>query len=64
MLTKAAVKPNHLEIEKIHVDKIVKQMSTINAGLINWQKLKNHTAFSARFDGQDEDHQALDEIEL
>ena len=39
-------------------------MSDIWARLINQYKFKNHTVHSARLDKQDEDDQALDEIEL
>ena len=42
----------------------MKQMSTINAGLINQFKFKYQVVFSASFYKQDEDDQVLEEIEL
>ena len=39
-------------------------MSVVYARLINQFKFKYQTVFSARFDKQDEDNQALDETEL
>ena len=42
----------------------MKELSVINAKLINQYKFKYQTVFSARFDKQDENDQVLDETEL
>ena len=42
----------------------MKEFPVIYARLINQNKIKNQTAFSARFDKQDEDNQVLDETDL
>ena len=42
----------------------MREMSIINATLINQYKFRYQTVFSARFDKQDEDGQLLDETEL
>ena len=39
-------------------------MSVIYARIMNQDKFKYKTAFSAKFDKQDEDNQVLDETEL
>ena len=43
------VKPRHLEIEKTHVDTIVKQMSIKYAESLNQSIIKIQKVFSARF---------------
>ena len=57
------MKSNNLEIEGIHVFKLVKQISSIYAGILNSFKFKNQTVFSTRIDKQNEDDQLLDENE-
>ena len=58
--------PNYPEfgIEVRYVNKILKELSVIYARLINQNKFRYQTVFSARFDKQDEDNQVLDETEL
>ena len=58
--------PNYLEffVEIPYINKIIKETSVFYARLINQYKFKYETAFSARFDKQDEDNQLLDETEL
>ena len=58
--------PNYPEfgIETIYINKIMKELSIIYARLINQNKFRYQTVFSARFDKQDEDNQLLDETEL
>ena len=51
-------------IEVRYINKIIKELSVIYARLLNQYKFKHQTAFSARFDKQDEDSQVLDETEL
>ena len=51
-------------IEFRFINKIVKEISTIYARLINQYKFKYQTLFPARFDNKDEDAQLLDETEL
>ena len=50
-------------IEFRFINKIVKELAMIYAGLINQYKIKYQTVFSARFDKQDEDSELLDETE-
>ena len=38
--SKNSIKLNHLEIQKNHVDKSVKQLADINAGVINQYKFE------------------------
>ena len=58
--------PNYPElgIEIRYINKILNEMSTIYARLINQYKFKYQTVFSAKFDNQKEDEQVLDETEL
>ena len=60
------ITPNYPEfgIEVRYINKIIKELSVIYARLINQDKFKYQTVFSARFDKQDEDNQVLDETEL
>ena len=51
-------------IETIYNNKIVKEMATIYARLINQYIFRYQTVFSASFDKQDEDNQVLDETEF
>ena len=60
--SKITIKPNQLEIEELHAHQIVKQMSTIYAGLMSQYKHKNQIVFSERFDKQGEDDKVLDEV--
>ena len=53
-----------IRIEFRFIIKIMKELSAIYARLINHNKYKYQTVFSARFDQQDEDDQLLDETEL
>ena len=64
--SKLTIIPNYPEfgIEVRYINKIMKEFSVIYARLINQNKFKYQTVFSARFDKQDEDGQLLDEIEL
>ena len=58
--------PNYPEvgIETRYLSKILKEMAILSARFINQNKLNYQTVFSARLDKQDEDNQALEEIEL
>ena len=51
-------------IEIRYISKILKEMATVFARLKNQYKFKYQTVFSARFDGQDEDNQVLEESEI
>ena len=51
-------------IEFRFINKIMREMSTIYARLINQYKFRYKVVFPARFDKQDEDCQLLDETEL
>ena len=51
-------------IETRYVNKILKEMATIYARLINHYKFKNHILFSASFYKINEEDQRSDEIEL
>ena len=63
---KVTIKPNYpgFGIEYRYINKIMKELAMIYARLINQNKIKYQTVFSARFDKQDEDYQVLDETEL
>ena len=64
--SKITIIPNHPEfgIEFRYINKIMKELAVIYARLINQYKFRYQTAFSARFDKQDENNQVLDETEL
>ena len=64
--SKLTVIPNHPEfgLAVRYINKIMKELAVIYAGLINQYLFKNKTVFSARFDKQDEDNQLLDNTEL
>ena len=64
--SKLTITPNFSEfgIEVRYVNKIMKELSVIDARLKNQYKFKYQTVFSARFDKQIEDNQVLDETEL
>ena len=51
-----------LGIETRYIKRITKEMATTYARLRNQYKFNYQTVFSARYDGQDEDGQMLDEI--
>ena len=61
--SKLAIKTYLLEIEKIHVNKIVKQMADIKVGFLNQHKFRYQTVFSAILDKRNEDYQVLYEVE-
>ena len=61
--SKITINSNHLEIEKILFNEIVKQMSNLYAVFLNHCTFKYQTVFPVRFDEQDEDDQVLDENE-
>ena len=62
--SKLTITPKYLEIEKIHNNNILSEMSHIHARLINQYNFKYQTVLWARFDKQGEDNQILDEIEF
>ena len=64
--SKLTITPNHPEfgIEVRYINKIMKELSSIYARLINQYKFRYQTVFSARFDKQNEVGQLLDETEL
>ena len=64
--SKLTITPKHTEfgIEFRYINKIIKELSTIYARLINQYKFKYQTVFWGRFDKQNEDGQLLDETEL
>ena len=64
--SKLTISPNYPEfgIEILYINKIMKDLSIIYARLINQNKFKYQTVFSARFDKQDENNQVLDETQL
>ena len=64
--SKLTITPNHPEsgIEFRYIKKIMKELPSIYARLINQYKFRYQTVFSARFDKQNEDFQLLDETEL
>ena len=53
-----------VKIGGIHVNKVLKEIATMYARLINQYKFKDQTVFSARFEKQDGEDQVLGEIEL
>ena len=65
-ISKLTITPNHPEfgIEFRYINKIMKELAVIYARLINQNKFRYQTLFSAIFDTQDEDNQVLDETEL
>ena len=65
-ISKVTIANNYHEfgIKARYFNKIVKELSAIYARLLNQYNFKYQTAFSARFDKQDEDNQILDETEL
>ena len=64
--SKLTILPNYPEfgIEIRYINKIMKELSSIYARLINQYKFRYQTVFSARFDKQDENNRVLDETEL
>ena len=64
--SKLTIIPNYpeFEIEIRYNNKIIKELSSIYARLINHYKFRYQTVFPARFDKQDEINQVLDETEL
>ena len=56
--SKLIIKPNYPEfrIKVRYINKIMKELSIIYARLINQNKFRYQTVFSARFDNQDEDN--------
>ena len=64
--SKLTFKPNFKDIgtERRYINKIINEMATIYASLINQYKFKKQTVLLARLDKQDEDNQMLDENEL
>ena len=64
--SKKTIIPNFPEfgIEVRYINKIMKELSGIYAGLINQNKFKYQTVFLATFDKQNEDNQVVDETEL
>ena len=60
--SKIFIKPNYSEfgIELRYIDKIIKEMTSFYAKLIDQYEFKHETVFSARFDNQDEDNQVFD----
>ena len=60
------IEPNFpdIGIETRHINKILKEMATIYARLINQYKFKYHIVFSASFYKINEEDQRSDEIEL
>ena len=64
--SKLTITPNFPEfvIELRYINKIMKEIAMIYARLMNQNKLKYRTVFSARFDQQDEDGELLDETDL
>ena len=63
---KLTITPNYPEfgIEVRHFNKIIKEFFVVYARLINQDKFRYRTVFTASFDEQDEDSQVLDETEL
>ena len=51
-------------IDKLVINRLVREMATIYASLISQYKFKYQCTFLTRFDKQDEDEELLDEIEL
>ena len=64
--SKLTILPKYPEfgIELRYIIKIMKELAMIYARLLNQNKFKYQTVFSARFDQQDEDSQLLEETEL
>ena len=64
--SKLTITPNFPEfgIEFNYINKIMKEISVVYAGIINQYKFRYQTVFSARFDKQNEENQVLDETEL
>ena len=64
--SKSTILPNHTEfgIELRYINKFMKELAMIYATLINQNKFKYQTVFSARLDKQDECGQLLDETDL
>ena len=65
-ISKLNIKPNYPEFgsEVRYISKIIKEISPIYGRLMNQNKFKHQTVFSARFDKQAEDNQVLDETEI
>ena len=64
--SKLTITPNYPEfgIEFRYINKIMKELSVIDARIINQYIFRYQTVFSATFDKQDENNQVLDETEL
>ena len=64
--SKLIIKPKYIELgsETRYPNKILKEMATVYAKLLNQYIFKYRTVLSARFAKQDEDGQMIDEIEL
>ena len=64
--SKIIIEPNNPEfgIEVHYNTKTLKDLAVIHARSVNQYKFKHQTVFSARFDKQVEDNQALDETDL
>ena len=65
-ISKITITPNYPEfgIEVRYINTLMNELSVIYAKLINKNKFKYQTVFSARFDKQKKDNQVLDEKEL
>ena len=63
---KLIIKPTYSEfgIEVPYINKIIKEISFLYAGILNQNKFRYQTVFSAGFDKEDEDNQVLDETDL
>ena len=55
--------PNYKEIDKVYINKILKEMATIYAKLLNENTFVNHTLLSANFYKLNEEDQRGNEFE-
>ena len=64
--SKIFIKPNFPEfgVKFQNINKILEQMATVYARLMNQYKHKYQTVISSRFHKQDEDGQTTDQLEL
>ena len=63
LLSNVANSPD-IGIETRYINKILKEMATIHARLLNQHKFKYQTLFSTSFYKLNEEHQRIDEIEI
>ena len=64
IISTVAIKPNYAESETRYGKILLRELAVFNAILLNKDKFKYQTVFSARIDKHDEDGQTLDGSEF